>query len=945
MKIEQITGLQTELNALKVSSVNVTDQNTVAFTTPVAWMTAATDKDFTAFTGINPVQFAVLVVEGDVTVTVSNLSNLLNAGTITKYFNGTQYYHIIKIFNVSKTATSNFAITDYFGGSATGATPNINDTWAATNIINGNTTPLQLVAAPGVGKAIDVKTDSWTIPQWATGRSAYTGNVNIQLRTGSTVLATATAILSTTSATKVYFTLSGNLPEENEALIMEVATGDPTSGGDDFDVEYSVDYRVKDVYAIPEYADVPGAPTDVTATVNSGTSVTVDWVAPSNDGGSSITGYKIERNLNSAGFATLVVDTGTTAVTYDDNSLSLGDNVIYRISAINSVGTGSASTDVVEYGNNTVFGSATTAFNQRRAQPIDIVGGVTITSVAMYMDGAGTESGMYGVYRDSGNGEPNELIGITEVFTVPATASWATANLITPIRIDSNQRIYVSWIGDSLVSIYYQTVAQADGRVAADENGTWADGMPYNYGNGTQATTEYSIYVNVDRSVTTTAFAASTKSLETNSASDDSYIDLDTTAGLYSFKSGSSTVAGSISALVKIDDLTTNVVIFNDNLQASTTAMTFQVEAGYPKLYVYSTTGTFITKRSTNPLAVGTWYHVVVTWDTSNNVSGFNIYINGVLENGDTTGTSITEKRAVDNPRVGINGYNLTSGNGHIDELSFWEVELSQIEVQAIMIEGKHTNLELHSQYANIHSWFRMESNANDFGPNGYDGTASGNIAYSNDIPDIRVIADDFSDASIDTTRLWSVTNPNSTDIAITEGSGRLRFEAFGNNTTNQTADYIRSLSGLSKYGKCTVAFDYITLSGASLTRNPRIWLGSWTTDYARISTRDTGDVDLYIYVGGSQVYSNISTGISAVGKRFKITIDEDNYIKFWYWEIGVSSSWTEIDSATSKQYDVGYKKFVRLNANDDSGVTSVTELDRYRFTVEDYAGELPPQG
>lgn len=89
---------------------------------------------------------------------------------------------------------------------------------------------------------------------------------------------------------------------------------------------------------------VPDAPTAVEATVQSDTDVLVEWTAPVDNGGTAITGYKIESNVDSAGWTTLVADTGNTDTDYTDTSLSAGESVIYRISAINSVGLGAAST-------------------------------------------------------------------------------------------------------------------------------------------------------------------------------------------------------------------------------------------------------------------------------------------------------------------------------------------------------------------------------------------------------------------------------------------------------------------------------------------------------------------------------------------------------------------------------------------------------------------------
>ena len=89
---------------------------------------------------------------------------------------------------------------------------------------------------------------------------------------------------------------------------------------------------------------VPGAPTGLTATANGTTTIDLTWTAPS-DGGSVITGYKIEVSSDGgASWANLEGgNTGTSSTTYSHTGLDAGDTRHYRVSAINSVGTGAAS--------------------------------------------------------------------------------------------------------------------------------------------------------------------------------------------------------------------------------------------------------------------------------------------------------------------------------------------------------------------------------------------------------------------------------------------------------------------------------------------------------------------------------------------------------------------------------------------------------------------------
>ena len=89
---------------------------------------------------------------------------------------------------------------------------------------------------------------------------------------------------------------------------------------------------------------VPGAPTGLTATASGTSTIDLDWTAPSDDGGSPITGYRIEVSSDGgSSWIDLVADTDETNTTYSHTGLTAGNTRHYRVSAINSAGTGAAS--------------------------------------------------------------------------------------------------------------------------------------------------------------------------------------------------------------------------------------------------------------------------------------------------------------------------------------------------------------------------------------------------------------------------------------------------------------------------------------------------------------------------------------------------------------------------------------------------------------------------
>ena len=90
-------------------------------------------------------------------------------------------------------------------------------------------------------------------------------------------------------------------------------------------------------------ATKPGTPTGLTATANEQTQIDLSWRAPSVDGGADITGYKIEVSNTGSDWSDLVADTNSTSTRYSHTGLTAGSTRHYRVSAINSAGTGPAS--------------------------------------------------------------------------------------------------------------------------------------------------------------------------------------------------------------------------------------------------------------------------------------------------------------------------------------------------------------------------------------------------------------------------------------------------------------------------------------------------------------------------------------------------------------------------------------------------------------------------
>ena len=167
---------------------------------------------------------------------------------------------------------------------------------------------------------------NWTRVTGATG-------YKVQWKSGGQSYNSSSRQATISSGSTTSRTIS-NLNNGTEYTVRVIATKTGASDGTPSD----------DANGTPTSANtVPGAPRDLNATGVGNNRINLSWNAPDSDGGSPITGYKIEVSSNGNSWTTRVADTGSANRTYSHTGLSTGDTRHYRVSAINSVGTGPTS--------------------------------------------------------------------------------------------------------------------------------------------------------------------------------------------------------------------------------------------------------------------------------------------------------------------------------------------------------------------------------------------------------------------------------------------------------------------------------------------------------------------------------------------------------------------------------------------------------------------------
>ena len=85
---------------------------------------------------------------------------------------------------------------------------------------------------------------------------------------------------------------------------------------------------------------VPSPPTQLTITHDAPTVNNLSWGTPEDDGGKPITGYKIELKVDVGDWEIVKANTGSTSTIYSHTNIPSGTDYNYRVSAINSIGTG-----------------------------------------------------------------------------------------------------------------------------------------------------------------------------------------------------------------------------------------------------------------------------------------------------------------------------------------------------------------------------------------------------------------------------------------------------------------------------------------------------------------------------------------------------------------------------------------------------------------------------
>ncbi len=235
-------------------------------------------------------------------------------------------------------------------------------------------------------------------------------------------------------------------------------------------------------------ATAPQPPTGLTATFNN-PNVDLSWTA-GNDGGSTITGYKIEHSTDNVNFSTLVANTGNSNTSYTHTTPTTGQTNYYKVYAINAIGTSTASntaSDFVGTPPNPPT-SVTTSITNVNTNPLDVliqwsaptnVGSGTLTGFEIVRDGSVVATvGLVSSYTDTVPSAGTYAYIVRAISTHGTSSDSNTSNITTPnppsaitdlsATANSDTAIALSWSspnnGGSAITLYkvFQDAVQID---------------------------------------------------------------------------------------------------------------------------------------------------------------------------------------------------------------------------------------------------------------------------------------------------------------------------------------------------------------------------------------------------------------------------------------------------------------------------------------------------
>jgi len=307
-----------------------------------------------------------------------------------------------------------------------------------------------------------------------------------------------------------------------------------------------------------------------------------------------------------------------------------------------------------------------------------------------------------------------------------------------------------------------------------------------------------------------------------------------------------------------------------------------------------------------------TWYFVAIVWDENNN--NLFLYVgdenNAPALDGNSlsgTWTSTTPPPTENRFMNGLGGSEPVDGHG--DDLRYWNITKSLAELQS------DYNKTLSGSETNLRSYFKLNNNFDDIGPDNNDGSASGSYSFSSDVPfdsppteNIRV--DVWNGAAwqnlfTDLTNGW---NNVSVSAYLTFSNFTIRFK--GDTETGDT-DQDRWDIDVALLHVWTHTYDYILNVTSQKTYDQNITLNLY--NYSNIDR--LSNCTIWFSDGTTSVQINITNGIVVqdVGPWYLLPASETRYIEVYVEESASGTSVLFIRLEAVKASSIVYTCLIKL--------------------------------
>ena len=331
------------------------------------------------------------------------------------------------------------------------------------------------------------------------------------------------------------------------------------------------------------------------------------------------------------------------------------------------------------------------------------------------------------------------------------------------------------------------------------------------------------------------------------------------------------------------------------------------------------------------------WYFVAIVWDENNN--NLFLYVGDesnvpALDSNSLSGTWTSTTPAPTENRF-MNGLEISEPvDGHGDDLRYWNAARSLTEIQSDF------NETLTGSEPNLQSYFRLDNNFDDIGPNNDDGSGSGSHSFSVDVP-----FSGSNDYGLDLEAQWT----NVVDFLPTEklciytgtlSSEDLRIDYWnGTGWENLATDLTAYSSNQYAVSLTSTTFTIRFRDGTTIGDTTQ---DRWQIDASLLRVEGAGsnedavdqqsDVDSSSDVGTHSDFNAMKTKDGY--DNLTESLSEQQYTFFEDWETGsiASENWTTYSSAAQGRivvaniipYEESYALWMDVDTN---GIYSLNEL------------------